>query len=118
VLGILAAVEEVRRDGDGELCGYAASRDGRWQALTVFGAVLSEHDDRAATVNAVLGEGLRALAERWTLHRPDGTSEVVCIQEARPGSATLSLGYYPEPGVPTVTITADQLASGDWAMTR
>ena len=114
----MLAMDEVRRDGDDELCGHLAARDGRWLAMTVFGAVLSEHASRSNAVAVVLDEGLASLGDRWTLRYPDGTTEIVCILEAQPGVATLALGYYSMPGAPTLRITADQLASGNWAMTR
>lgn len=44
--------------------------------------------------------------------------EVVCIQEANPTTVTVARGYYSMPGVPTLTITAQQLASGEWVMRR
>jgi hypothetical protein len=43
---------------------------------------------------------------------------VVCIQEARPGAVTVALGYYSLPGVPTLTITAEELAAGDCELLR
>lgn len=112
-------MEAVRRHEDGELCGHVERHDGRWCALTVFGAVLGDHDQRDAAVDQVLDEGLSSLSERWTLR--NGTSEdeeVVCIQEARPGSVTVARGYSSMPGVPTLTITAEQLATGEWQLRR
>ena len=41
---------------------------------------------------------------------------MVCIQEAHPGAVTVARGYYSLPGVPTLTITADQLATGEWQL--
>jgi hypothetical protein len=41
---------------------------------------------------------------------------VVCIQEANAAAVTVALGYYSLPGVPTQTITAAQLRSGEWEM--
>jgi len=112
-------VEAVRRTEDGELCGHIAERDGRWCALTVFGAELGSHDSRDAAKQQILDEGLASLAERWTLRNgATGDEEVVCIQEANPEAVTVALGYYSLPGVPTVTITAAQLASGEWVMRR
>jgi hypothetical protein len=113
-------VDEVRRSGDGELCGHVASGGGRWRALTVFGAVLGEHDGRDAAVDQVLADGLASLAERWTLRDGDGDGEdeVVCIVEANASKMTVARGYYALPGVPMLTITAAQLASGEWTLTR
>jgi hypothetical protein len=112
-------MEPLRRQGDGELCGYVDHRDGQWHALTVFGALLGTHDERAAAADHVLAEGLSSLAERWTLrHRERGDEEIVCIQEANGDVVTVALGYYSLPGVPTLTITTEQLASGEWELHR
>ena len=112
-------MEEVRREGDGELCGHVEQRGERWCALAVFGAVLGEHDDRAAAVGQVQADGLASLADRWTLRAlPDGEPEVVCITEANAASVTVALGYYSLPGVPTSTITRDQLNRGEWELHR
>ena len=113
---MLDLVEEVRRSSDGELCGHVEQRDGQWCALTVFGAVLGRHDRREDAVDQVLAQGLAVLAERWRLRRGGGDEEVVCIQEANAAAVTVALGYYSLPGVPTMTITTDQLASGEWEM--
>jgi len=86
--------------------------------LTVFGAELGRHDDRDAAVEHVLTEGLASLAERWTLRHPDGDEQVVCIQEANPASVTVALDYYSLPGVPTLTLSSVQLASGEWELHR
>jgi hypothetical protein len=111
----LGLVEALRRSGDGELCGYVAPRDGQWVALTVFGAVLGSHEERVNAVRHVLDEGLSSLAERWTLrHGESGAEEVVCIQEVNDVGVTVALGYYSLPGVPTLTITMDQIAAGEW----
>jgi hypothetical protein len=110
-------MEEVRRPDDDELCGFVDERDGKWHALTVFAATLGVHDDRDDAVAHVLTEGLASLAERWMLRR-DGEEEIVCIQEANPARVTVALGYYSLPGVPTLTITADQLASGELRFSR
>jgi hypothetical protein len=111
-------VDEVRRSDDRELCGYVDERDGGWRALTVFGAVLGDHDTRSGAEHQVLQEGLASLAERWTLRDASGVEEIVCIQEANAASVTLLLGYYPDLGVPTLKISASQLASGEWALHR
>jgi hypothetical protein len=112
-------VDEVRRCGDDELCGYVDDRDGRWYALTVFGGVLGAHDSRDAAKQQLLDEGLASLAERWTLRNgASGDEEVVCIQEANAAAVTVARGYYSLPGVPTLTITARQIASGEWELHR
>jgi hypothetical protein len=112
-------MEEVRRPGDDELCGFAATRGGQWCALTVFGAVLGRHDSRDEAVAQVLDEGLASLTERWTLRDAStGEEEVVCLQEASTTAVTVALGYYALPGVPTQTITAEQLAAGEWELMR
>jgi hypothetical protein len=112
-------VEAVRRESDGELCGHVAqSDDGRWLALTVFGAALGAHDDRQAAIDQVSSEGLASLAERWTLRGGDGEQQIVCIQEANADSVTVALDYYSLPGVPTLTITRDEIDSGDWEFRR
>ena len=67
----------------------------------------------------MLAEGLASLAERWTLRSgASGEEEVVCIQEANPGTVTVALGYYSLPGVPTQTITADEISAGEWELRR
>jgi hypothetical protein len=111
-------VDEVRRRTDHELCGFVEQRAGQWSALTVFGALLGQHDSRADAVEHVLDDGLDSLADRWTLRPRQGDEEVVCIQEANPDSVTVTRGYYSLPGVPTLTITAAQLAAGEWELHR
>jgi hypothetical protein len=112
-------MEEVRRPGDDELCGFVARRDGQWYALTVFGAELGQHDRHEGATEHVLTEGLASLAERWTLRDVvSGEDEVVCIQEANAATVTVARGYYALPGVPTLTLTAAQLRSGDWKLMR
>jgi hypothetical protein len=116
---MLDVVDPVRRSSDGELCGYVDDGDGRWAALTVFGAVLGHHDQRAGAEDQVLEEGLASLAERWTLRDgATGEEEVVCIQEVDAGTVTVARGYYSLPGVPSLTITTDELASGAWQLSR
>ena len=110
-------MEELRRPSDGELCGHVELRAGRWCALTVFGAQLGSHERREDAVDQVVTEGLASLAGRWTLRRgDDGEAEVVCIQEANASGVTVALGYYSMPSVPTRTISAAQVASGEWVM--
>ena len=112
-------MDEVRRPIDDELCGHVDQHDGTWRALVVFGVVLGRHDHRDAAVEQVLAEGLAVLADRWTLRDPTtGTEEVVCIQEANRSAVTVALGYYSLPGVPTLTITTDELEQGVWELQR
>ncbi len=112
-------MDEVRRPGDDELCGFVDERDGGWVSLTVFGAPLEEHESGSAAREHVLAEGLGALTERWTLvEGATGRSEVACILEANPTQVTVARDYYALPGVPTLTITAEQLASGEWQLRR
>jgi hypothetical protein len=108
---------EVRRT-DGELCGFVTERDGRWAALTVFGVSLCEFDAAADAHRDVLARGLAVLADRWTLtDGASGDSQVACIQQASPAEITLALDYFSLPGVPTITVTADDLTSGRWILT-
>jgi hypothetical protein len=111
-------VDGVRRSGDGELCGHVEQRDGQWCALTVFGAELGRHEHREDAVEHVLTDGLASLAEQWTLRHRGGEDEVVRIQEANAATVTVVRGYYSMPGVPTLTITAAQLAEGEWQLRR
>ncbi len=112
-------MEAVRRSEDGELCGHVEARGGRWAALTIFGAVLGEHGNEGDARRHVLDDGLACLADRWMLRsRESGEEQVVCIQEANPQSVTLALGYYALPGVPSLTITVDDLKSGAWELFR
>ncbi len=117
-LARLTNVLEVRRE-DGELCGFVAPRDGGWQALTVFGAVLGEHDSERDARHHVAALGLSALADRWALiDRSTGEEQLVCIQQASPIEITLALDYYSLPGVPTMTIRVDELGAGRWDLER
>lgn len=112
-------MEQVRRPDDDELCGHVDRREGRWQALTVFGGLLGSHERRPDAERQVLEEGLASLTGRWTLRAGrGGEAEVVCIQEANTAGVTVARGYYSLPGVPTVTISAAQLATGEWEMHR
>jgi hypothetical protein len=107
-------VEAVHRPSDGELCGYVDERTGEWCALTVFGAVLGRHGRREDATDHVLADGLASLARRWRLRdAATGEEEVVCILEANPVAVTVARGYYSMPGVPTLTISAAQIASGE-----
>ncbi|TPW13921.1 MAG: hypothetical protein FD127_1732 [Acidimicrobiaceae bacterium] len=110
----------MRRSDDQELCGHIVHVDGGWHALTVFGAVLGTHDHRDPAVRQVLDVGLAFLADRWTLrHRCSGgedDDEIVCIIEATPTSVTVARGVYALPDTPKLTITRDQIVSGEWTL--
>jgi hypothetical protein len=109
----LTGVEEVRRAGDDELCGYVREDDGRWQALTVFLGVLAGFDTRHEAQGFVVDHGLSSLQRHWQYRAaPEGDWQTVLIQEARPGQVRLALGHYSLPGVPTLVVTAEDLASG------
>jgi hypothetical protein len=112
-------MDPIRRTSDDELCGYVEQRGAHWYSLTVFGGVIGDHEARSDAVVHVLDAGLASLAERWVLRdRHTGVEEVVCIQEANAQSVTLARGYYSLPGVPTLTISVDQLVSGEWELSR
>lgn len=114
---MIVIVDEVRRTSDGELCGWVDQRGGRWIACTVFGAPLGSHDVRDVAVAHVVEHGLASLTERWVLQPGGGgDTEVVCIQEANAAGVTVALGWYSLPGVPTMAISAAQLAAGEWEM--
>jgi hypothetical protein len=104
---------EVRRESDGELCGYVHTDDRCWRSFTVFGAALAEHPSHGDAEAHVLEHGLAVLAELWW-YRPHADAEwqIACIVEARPGAVRLALDYYPMPGVAMVTVTAEDLAQG------
>lgn len=104
---------EVRREGDGELCGHVQEDGDDWLVLSVFGGVLRRCPTRDEATQAVLSEGLDALAAHWILSGPgvDG-DQIVCIQDARPRSVTVALDYYSLPGVPTMTIVRADLDAG------
>ena len=79
---------------DDELCGHVTLDGEQWAALA-------------------------ALADRWTLRDGStGHEQVVGIQEMSIGSVTIALGYCALPGAPTLTITAQELASGEWEFVR
>ena len=103
---------EVRRESDSELCGFIERIDGQWRSLTVFGGLLAIHPDQHEATDHVLTAGLSSLAERWW-YREDPSSDwqIVCTQEASPDSVRLALDYYSGPGVPTITVSRDQLSS-------
>ena len=110
---------EVRRAEDAELCGFIDADAGVWRALTVFGGVLGEHDSEDDARRQVLDVALASLADRWVLI--DGTSgdeQAVCIQEVSPYQVTVALGYYSLLGVPSLTITRDDVVGGRWRLRR
>jgi hypothetical protein len=112
-------MEPVHRGEDGELCGFIECCEGVWVARTAFGAPLASCASEGEACEVVLREGLASLAERWTLmDRVRGVDEVVCIQEVSASGVRVALGYYSMPGVPTRTISADELASGSVALVR
>lgn len=112
-------VIEIRRQDDDELCGYVEARGGDWHAITIFGGRLGVHDRRDDAERQVLEIGLASLAERWTLTDvATGEEQVVCIQEASPSSLTLALGYYSLPGVPSLTLSRDDVTGGRWQLDR
>ncbi|WP_219417292.1 hypothetical protein [Pseudonocardia nigra] len=83
---------EVHRDEDGELLGFVEpAADGRWRALTVFGAELAVAEDRDGAVTEVESAGLGVLNERWWYRDGDEWVPAV-IQEARPGQVTAVIG--------------------------
>ncbi len=85
----------------------------------MFGATLGEHRNEPEARDQVLTEGLASLTERWTLLEvATGAEEVVCILEADPSRVLVARGYYSLPGVPTLTISAAQIASGEWDLRR
>ena len=105
---------EVRRAEDGELSGSVCELpDGRWAALAVFGGVLGVRGTAAEARAVVEADGLASLARRWFYRpAPDAEWEVVVIQEAWPGRAVVVLGPYALAGMPTIEITAADLAGG------
>ncbi len=85
----------------------------------MFGAPLGHHETHDGAVVQVLSDGLSSLVERWTLRNGStGDEEVVCIVEAHPGEVTVARDYYALPGVPRLTVTAEQLAAGEWELRR
>ncbi len=110
---------EVRRDDDDELCGFVEERGGSWRALTVFGGNVGIHDRRVDAERQVRDIGLSSLADRWTLlDRGCGEEQVVCVQEASPEAVTLALDHYSLPGVPTLTLSREELAGDRWQLHR
>ena len=79
--------------------------------------MLAECDSDSEARELVLADGLASLALRWTLiDGSSGEEEIVCILEANPGHVTVARDYYPLPGVPRLTITSEQLRSGEWQL--
>lgn len=116
---MLGGVDEIRRPDDDELCGFVASCDGGWRALTVFGGELGRHHDRQVAVDRVLSDGLASMADRWTLrHRTAADDEIVCIVEATPAEVTVARGYYATPDVPRLALRRGELESGEWELRR
>jgi hypothetical protein len=114
---MLGFVDAVTRVSDGELCGYVEQREGVWVALTVFGASIGEHQERAGAFRQVLDTGLDSLSRHWTLRNgASGEEEVVCIAQASPGVVVVARDYYSLPGVPKLTITREQLEAGEWEL--
>jgi hypothetical protein len=114
-----SATTPVHRELDGELCGYVIRRGDRGRALTLFEAVLGEHDSRERATEQVRQEGLAVLAERWILRNPrTETEEVVCIVEAHPQEIVVALDFYPTTGTPTLSITVEELRTGAWDLHR
>ncbi len=110
---------EIRRQDDDELCGYVEARGRDWHAVTIFGGRLGVHDCRDDAERQVLEVGLASLAERWMLtDLGSGEEQVVCIQEVSPSSVTLALGYYSLPGVPSLTVSRDDVTGGRWQLDR
>ncbi len=110
---------EIRRDEDGELCGYVVAAGDGWRALTVFGGDLARCATYDDAVRTVLDDGLPSLAEHWILTGPgiDG-DQIVCIQNVSPGAVSLALDYYSVPGTPSMTLSTADLRSGTWSLRR
>ena len=103
---------EIRRPEDDELCGFVEETDGSWHSYSVFGGRLASFANQADAIAEVLTVGLASLAERWWFRDSPGSEwQVVCIQEASPESVRLALDFYSVPGVPTITISRQQLNS-------
>lgn len=111
-------MQEVRRAGDDEPCGYVEEVEGGWGAYVVFGALLGAHDTREDAVRQVLHDGLASLTDLWTLRDPAGSEQRVRIVEVSPDAVTVALGYYVLADVPRVTVTAADLRTGVWVLTR
>ena len=104
---------EIRRDDDGELCGFVERDGDDWFAMSVFGGRLASFTTRVAAEAHVIERGLASLAEHWHYRAsPDDDWQIVCIIEARPSAVRIALDYYSMPGVPTVTLGPDDFAAG------
>jgi hypothetical protein len=109
-------MREVRRE-DGELCGYVAEAEDRWRALAVFGAPLGDHATEQGAEADVRTRGLAVLGELWTLvDGESGDEQHVRIQQASPSEVTVALDVYSLPGVPTRTLSVEDLAGGRWRL--
>ena len=107
-------LEEVRRAEDDELEGFVGADADGWHALTVFGGLLATVESRGAATDIVHRRGLASLAERWYWWSHTAREwQVVLPQEASPVRVRVAIGCYSLPGVPTATITTDDLAAGD-----
>lgn len=103
----------VRRPSDGEALGSVRRLADGWIAETVFGGHLATTPDRAAALDRLEADGLGAMARRWWYRpEPDADWQVALVQEAWPGRATLVLGPYALPGLPTVTVSREDLLRG------
>jgi prolyl-tRNA editing enzyme YbaK/EbsC (Cys-tRNA(Pro) deacylase) len=106
-------MDPIRRADDDELLGYVNEVTGAWQALTVFGGTLGERTDRASAEQLVHERGMSSLADHWYYRAtPTDAWQVVVLVEAHPGRVRIALDYYSMPGVPTVDVTAADLAAG------
>jgi hypothetical protein len=104
---------EVRRAEDGELSGSVVeTADGRWAARAVFGGLLGVRNSAVEARALVESEGLASLARRWWYRAPGADWTIVLIQEAWPGRARLVEGVYALPGMPTIDLSAADLALG------
>lgn len=105
---------EIRRDDDGELCGFVERDGDDWLAVTVFGAWFARFDDGAQARDAVRESGLDVLARRWQYRASiDEEWEVCCIVEASPQSVTIVVDYYPMPNSPRVVLAANRARDRD-----
>jgi hypothetical protein len=101
---------EVRRSDDGELLGFVElGPDGRWRALTVFGAELGLAETQYAAVDVVESGGLAVLAERWWHHDGERWLPAV-IKEAAPKRVSAWVGEYPDTPWSLTLVGADAAA--------
>lgn len=107
-------LREVRRDEDNELCGYVKCTPNGYVALTVFHGKLNTFDDETNAFDFVASHALPSLQERWNFRSsPEEEWQTVLIQEARPGWARLTLGYYAIAGIPTADVRFDGNSSAE-----